>query len=187
MAGKIDPTKFGEGRNVFGEYLLQELYKEVDGFISKFSGKVPEEKYEELNKANGGYKSTLKKGLDSMKEPVETIEKLLKKAKSGEIKNEDDAKALGSEIDKQYTIIAQLTAGMYQLLDPQIDAYNGIIKFYIMDVNDEGGKMAIKGLDKKLFLKGCEIIKKYFLEEEIIEQIKSQAQTRHQEALPQAA
>ncbi len=166
MAGKIDPRKFGEGYNKFEKYLVGELYKGIDGFIANFSGRVPEEQYDTFKGVNNDYKSTLKSTGKKLKGSVDKIESLLKKSKG--VRTEEDAKKLQERISEEYRITLQASAAIYQILNPEIDAFNKIInEFYTKNFKDEEGKVVIKGLDKGLFFKGCGIIKEYFIPDEM--------------------
>lgn len=162
MAAKIDPGKFGEGYNKFEKYLVGELYKGIDGFIKNFSGKVSEEQYDAFKNVNNDYKSTLKSARRKLKGSVDKIDSLLKKSKR--VRTEEDAKKLQERISEEYRVTLQVSSAIYQVLNPEIDAFNKIInEFYTKNFKDEKGKVIIKGLDKSLFFKGCKIIKDYFI------------------------
>ena len=173
MAGRIDPRKFGEGYNKFEKYLVSELYKGIDGFIANFPGKFPEEQYDAFKKVNNEYKSTLKSARRKLKGSVDKIDSLLKKSKGA--RTEEDAKKLQERISEEYRITLQVSAAIYQILSPEIDAFNRIInEFYTKDLKDKEGKVVIKGLDKGLFFKGCGIIKEYFIPAEMVKQPRQQ-------------
>jgi hypothetical protein len=173
VKGPPDPTKFGEGYSRLEKYLTEELYKGIDGFIGKFSG-IPEKEYENVKKANDGYKASLEGAKRQLKNSVNKIDGLVKNLKGA--KSEEDAQKINTQINEEYKgITLQVSAAIYQVLEPEIDAYNKIINtFYTKDFKDESGQV-VKGLDKKLFTNGSQIIKDYFIEDQVIEEIKAKA------------
>ncbi len=174
MSSEINPSKFGEGLANFEEYLSL-LYKELDKFVGQYESKVPDSEYEKLRNANNEYKTAFEAGKEKMKGPISVIDGLLEKAKSGGVKTQEEAESLNKQIGEQYSVVVNIAVSMYALLDPEIDSSKMINSLYTKGAKQENGKIAIKGLDSKLFLDGCEILKNYFLGEEMIGRIKKKA------------
>jgi len=173
VKGSPDLTKFGEGYSTFAKYLTEELYREIDGFMGQFSGKIPEEDYGKIKEAHSTYKSALNSLNKRLKDSVDTIDGMLKKARGA--KTGQDAEVINRQINEAYKLTFEASTNLYGLIDPEMDLAGIIKPLYTANVKDEKGRVAINGLARGLFKKGCDILENYFLEDDAVKEIRKRA------------
>lgn len=166
MAEKINPRNFGEGFSEFNNYLGSELYAKIDDYVNKFSGKLPEEVYERVEDRHKEYRGALEEGNEQMKDSIGKIDELFRKAK--DIKTKEEAEKIDEELNEKVNYVITISAQLYGLLNPKLDLSELVNKFYTRGEQE----MDIGGLDEGVFERGAEILKKYFLTDEIIGRIK---------------
>ena len=162
--------KCGQGQKPLEGY-LESLYSDIDNLLNV---PIEVEERKKIEEAVSNYKSSLKSARMEISKYTK-LDKLVKKAISGSIGSEEEAKQVMSEMDKTYGSIVNAVLGMYQLLDPAIDASKLINGIYLKLA--EHKKVDIKSK----FQEGVGLIKKYYFNRDI-EKIISEAQAKQKAA-----
>jgi hypothetical protein len=165
----------GQGYKELGAY-LSTLYTELDDVLA-----IPMDPKQagEVRKAHSSYKANLKTANAAIAKHTK-LEALVKKVLSGSIGTQEEAAQTISEIERSYQAVVGGALAVYQLIDPQIDAsgligglYSKLAEAKKRDINPK-------------FAEGLELLRKYYVTDEMIAQIKSQAGKQRQQPAARA-
>ena len=151
---------------------LNSLYGELDCVVKNVPMEGEGLKYHEYH---NGYKSSLKSIVEKQLSKYDELDSLVSKVLSGSVAEGDVAETLKA-IDNDYQAVLKGSINVYAMVDSKHDASKLVNGFYLHLA--DGLKIDIL----PLFDRCVNTLKKYFLPENIDEQI-----GRPQEAMPQAA
>lgn len=156
----------GKGYEQLNGY-LNSLYSDLDGLMN-----IPmdAEEAKKIAGAHAGYKSGLKTAIDGISKHSQLAE-TVKKALSGSIGSEEEAKNVMSIIDKTYHSIIGGVINIYQLIHPEIEV--PINEVPIKSVYYNAAK--IKKIDiKSKFEKGLRVLRENYFNKDVEDFIKQQ-------------